>query len=164
MTTNRDHQSHIIAAHHEAGHGVGSIYLGIPIQTLSIASEESGDGRYVNPMTCKEIRDRGCWEEVIVIGLLGPLVEGLIFRRFDRNKCFDDFWNIKKILITFLEDDPSLRRTVKVRCKRRATEILHSLGFLDAVRDLAQELLRHKHLDGEQVKGIVQRYLAYVRS
>src|SRR5271166_2956921 len=164
MTTNRDRRSQIIAAHHEAGHAVGSCYLGIPIQSLSIAGEGSGDGRYVNPMTFKEIRDLVCWEEVIVIGLLGPLVEGHMFHKFNRNKCFDAFWNIKRILITFLPNDPSRRRTVRVKCKRWAKDILNSPGFLDAVKGIAQELLRYKQLNGEQVKGIVRKTLPSVKS
>lgn len=42
---------HVIAAHHEAGHGVGAVFLSVPFESISIEGEGSGDGSFSTQLT-----------------------------------------------------------------------------------------------------------------
>ena len=47
---------HVIAAHHEAGHGVGAVLLSVPFESISIEGEGSGDGSFSTQLTWGEIQ------------------------------------------------------------------------------------------------------------
>ena len=113
---------HVIAAHHEAGHGVGAVFLSVPFESIWIEGEGSGDGSFSTQLTWGEIKSRGVWRYHAVVCELGGVVEMLLFGESGRQCWENDQAIIDHIVSTFIADDAE-RCEVKLWLKKKANEI-----------------------------------------
>ncbi len=147
---------HVIAAHHEAGHGVGAVFLSVPFESITIEGEGSGDGSFSTQLTWGEIKSRGVWRYHAVVCELGGVVEMLLFGESGRQCWENDQAIIDHIVSTFIADDAE-RCEVKLWLKKKANEIADLPNFIQAVKAVAEELTRSRFLSGPRVEEIVRQ-------
>lgn len=147
---------HVIAAHHEAGHGVGAVFLSVPFESISIEGEGSGDGSFITQLTWGELKSRGVWRYHAVVCELGGVVETLIFGESGRHCSENDQAIIDHIVSTFIADKAE-RGEVKLWLKEKAIEIAALPNFILAVKAVAEELMRRKFLSGRRVEEVVSQ-------
>ena len=150
-----EHPRDYVAAHHEAGHAVGAYMLEVPTQALSIYCGESGEGHWKPVLTISEIRKRDLWRQHAICGELGRTVERLLFGSFEPCFCEDDQEIIDGLLQVFLHDENE-REAFKSSLPKLAEEVTKRPLFFDAVKSLAQELLKGKPLEGPQVISLIE--------
>jgi hypothetical protein len=146
---------HVIAAHHEAGHGVGAVLLGVPIKSISIEGEGSGDGSFNTDLTWGEVKARGIWREHAVVCELGRVAEQLLFGTSGRDCWKNDEARIAEMISKCVADEAE-RGEVKIWLRRKAWEVAEQSVFVAAVRAVAQELAAKKSLSGWRVEEIVR--------
>jgi hypothetical protein len=156
MIAKSPHPPHVIAAHHEAGHAVGAFFLGIPIRTVTIEGEGSGDGSFDTGVTWGQTKANGNWCDCAVVCWLGPVGEWKLFGA-SRSDCSDeDQMRLDEMISTFITNQAE-QEEEECRLKRRAEEVTGQPQFMEAVRAVATELVKNMSLTGIEVQQIVER-------
>lgn len=160
MTTSGQPSTEWIAACHEAAHAVGACLLGLPLVSVYIETDGSGDGGF-DTVTLGEIRKRGLWPRCAVVAELGRAVERRLFDVENPGAWEDDQARIRRAAKECFpgEGQQARRRQFKRALPRQAQEAMRTPGFLQAVEAVAVELVRAKRLDGGRVEAIARQFL-----
>ncbi len=154
---------HVIAAHHEAGHGVGAVMLDVPIKSISIEGEGSGDGSFSTKLTWGEVKARGVWREHVVVCELGRMAEQMVFGTSGRDCWESDEKHIVWMISQCVADETE-RGKIRHSLRQRAKGVAEQPLFIEAVKAVAPELMENNSLSGRRVEEIVRRIEASLES
>jgi hypothetical protein len=158
-------QEHITACH-EAAHAVCAFLLGVPLKSVWLLTDGSGDGGFDTSL--KLVCERNLWPECAVVGAIGRVTELQLFGQDNSGAHEDDKSLIKKAAMEIFpsEDRKAKRTKFKRSLARLANVVMQTPRFFDAVKTVAQELEkekekeleRKKELDGKRVEAIIQPF------
>lgn len=107
----------LTVAHHEAGHAVAAIYLGIPFQYATVLAEEDSLGHVLfkrapkwacNEYSPRRLRQREYWEHKVIVGFAGRIAEEHFLGRGTRYGHHSDYQNIVDCGLPFWGANPEV--------------------------------------------------------
>lgn len=144
-----------VAAYHEAGHAVGAILLGVPIDRIVITG--NGEGGVHPTIAPTKIGDAGLVWEHAIVARLGQETERLFFGRPDKGKLGDDAEAIARLYKTYLRE--MSRGEYRERLRERTAAIVRQPKFRAAVEALAAVLFVDREVSIDHAKRIVRPIL-----
>ncbi len=155
-----------VSAYHEAGHAFMAIYVGAQVQSVTIEPDrDDGPDRHAeiqvawprDQMTPREFYERSVW-----VALAGPAAE-MIYRGEPYHPGFvaewaADWklaWNAASALV------PTERQQLAYleQATRHVYQLLNQDQHWAALATVADHLLAHETLEGEEVEDVVRQWL-----
>jgi hypothetical protein len=136
--------------------------LGVPIKSISIEGEGSGDGSFSTELTWGEVKSRDVWRENAIVCELGPAAERMLFGRSGRDCWESDEKRIVEMISVCVADGAE-RSEVRLSLRQMAKEVAERPCFIEAVKAVAQELAENMSLSGQRVEEIVRQVEAASR-
>ncbi len=159
-------QSVELTAYHEAGHAFMASYLGAKVRSVTIEPDDDdgpqrfGDTQIVWRMS--RMSERQYREKAIQVSLAGPVAEmlfsgdpfhpGLVA---EWAADWKEAWAFAESLI----DDPRRRLEYLEQTTAELHRMMDSEPNWSAIADLADHLLAHETLEGEEVQEIIGEWL-----
>jgi len=155
-----------LTAHHEAGHALVAIILGGEIQSVTIDPDRDerehryGDTAVLWRMTGRS--DREYREHAIQVALAGPVAEMLYTGDPFHSGLVPEWaadWADAWELAAVLKPDDKQRLAYLEQVSIRLYRLLDREPHWSALAEIADNLLAHETLEGEQVHEIVGQWL-----
>jgi ATP-dependent Zn protease len=165
----RTPERRLATAYHEAGHAVVHALLGLTNHKVSIRPEGADDGQCLTPSvpqcTARTWREQrsiarkqivGCYAGLYAERLVDPYAPDWRGREDEDNARFlSRTFEVFPRNFSYVGDSEHLRFLDKLRAESR--RLVHQ--YREAIAAVAEQLLRKKELDGEEVKQIIEPYL-----
>lgn len=142
-------------AYHEAGHAVMALFLGRPIQKVTIAPGKSAIGdQHLGMCHVKKGPGKGSkdwFEDEIMILLAGMVAESQITGQYCAAGAAQDLRYVRRFLQSRAESDRQIERLER-RLLSKTENHLSDTALWSAVETIASELLKSETISGRAAK------------
>ena len=155
-----------LTAYHEAGHAFMAVYLGAKVRSVTIEPDNDdgprrfGDTQIVWRMS--RMSERQYRERAIQVSLAGPVAEMLFSGDPFHPGLVAEWvadWKAAWAFAESLIDDPRRRLEYLEQVTMGLHRMLDSEPNWSAIADLADHLLAHETLEGEEVQEIISEWI-----
>ena len=153
-------------AYHEAGHALIAVHVGAEVRSLTIDPDaDDGPLRFGDTQiewTVDRLSEREFLEHRIAVALAGPVAEMLYTGDPYHPGLVSEWsgdWHEAWDAAASLFPDQRQRLSFLEQSTRELFQLLNTPPFWSALAALADELLAHETLEGEQVEDIVAPWL-----
>ncbi len=147
-------------AYHEAGHAVMALYLGRPIQKVTIAAGQSDIGRqHLGMCHIKKGRTRASkdWlEDEVLILLAGLVAEARWTGRYGTSGALQDLRQVRRFVAT-RADGPRQIERLERRLLNKTEHHFDDPGLWRAVEQIAAELVRCQTISGRNARHVFEQ-------
>lgn len=155
-----------ITAYHEAGHAFFAIYLGGRIRSVSLDPDQDGGPYRLGDTQVEWHLDRFNEQEIhereIQVSLAGPVTE-MVYKgergSLDFTQEWAGDWHVAWTAATKLFNTDEKRMSYLEQTATRLFQMISRDDFWEPIAGLADHLLAHETLEGEEVEGIVSNWL-----